>query len=141
MIYKLFGTGSVGATVDGIASLDIQEDGIITAIAAIITATGMDASGDLAKIEGSFMSSNTFAVNDTRGSLITVALAQNFLTTGGGVGSPNLAFGGLTIPIEAGERVFMHAIADAGVTPSGTIYLYVEDLRDVKGQRPKARRR
>ena len=140
MIYKLNGPQSSGAVTDGIATLDIQEDGFITAVMLNIHADGMDAFNDRLQGEVSFMSSNTFDVNDTRGSICMHSLSQQLLTSGGGIGASSIAVSGLQIPVDAGERVHLHGKSEGGSQAHITCYLYVEDSQDSK-QRPKRRLR
>ena len=141
MIYKLFGAVPNNATTDSIASLDIQEDGFITAVAMYIDPSTLDAVDDEVRCEVSFMSSNTFTVNDTRGSIFQHGVSQQFLTSGGGMGSLNASISGLLVPVEGGERVHLHSLSVLGGSGSSvTVYLYVEDSQDTK-QRPKRRLR
>ncbi len=137
-VYKIYGT-SVSATVsNSLATLDIQVDGLIVALLTDINPNGMDALNDEVLMELSFLSSNTFTINDSRGSLIVASLGQNFLTSGGGVGGGNASIGGLSIPVNAGERIHLHTSSSSGVTAGCTGYLYVNDGVDLK---PARRRR
>jgi len=140
MIYKLFGNVLAGVVTDSMASADIQNTGHITALAFNVDADGMDALNDHAKLEVSFMSTNTFTTNDVRGSVAMHGVTLQFLTTGGGIGSNSLSISGLSIPVEAGERIHLHSSASAGVTAGGTCYLYIDDGVD-DGGRAKRRLR
>lgn len=136
MIYKLY--GAINADADAIASIDIQNDGFINAMLIAMTAAGMDALSDQLRVEISFLSSNTLENNDSRGSLITMAISQNFLTTGGGTSGGNNSVSGLRIQVSQGERIFMHGKISTGVSGKATAYLYVDDGVD---QKPARRRR
>ena len=141
MIYKLFAAVPNAATTNSIATLDIQEDGFIIAVSIYIDPSTLDAVDDEIRGEVSFMSSNTFAVNDTRGSIFQHGVSQQFLTSGGGMGGLTSSLSGLLVPVEAGERVHLHSLSVAGGSGSSmTCYLYVEDSQDTK-QRPKRRLR
>lgn len=123
-IYKLYG----GSSGDDAASLDIQIDGEIEAILMSADVAGADALNDGVIAEVSFLSTNGFGSNDVRGSLMTVQCRQNFLTSGGGNMATNMAVGGISIPVAAGERVHLH-ILDRGSPTSRSVhaYLYVRD--------------
>lgn len=141
MIYKLFGAVPNAATTNGIATLDLQDDGFITAVLMYIDPSTLDAVDDEVRGEVSFMSTNTFAVNDTRGSIFMHGVSQQFLTSGGSAGNLTQTLGGLLIPVEAGERVHLHSLSVAGGSGSSiTCYLYIEDTQETK-QRPKRRLR
>lgn len=125
-VYKLAATGS-GGTENGIAQLDVQFDGILTACHADLQlpATG---NGDFAMVEASFISVNTRGQNDTRGSIISLemeaalagaAFAADF--------SKNAQMAGLSIVLNAGERLWLHIVATASRAVRAAIYLYVED--------------
>lgn len=121
-IYKLFGAGS-GGTENSLASLDIQNEGVIVGIWGSLLGD-LDADTETLSVEASFLSTNTIASNDARGSLFLLSAqtagAANFL-------SQNAGISGLAIPVAAGERVHLHVVASAGVTCSAHIYLHVND--------------
>lgn len=134
-IYKLSGTGT-GGTEDALAQLDVQFDGIITAIAGHIRST-MTGAGQFATAEASFLSTNTVGTNDTRGSIFSVSTSLTGNTSGFTQGTENNNVGGLNIRVNAGERLWLHFSASASLASDGQIYLYVEDGQDV----PTATRR
>lgn len=123
-IYKLRANGNG----DSLASLDIQIDGIITAIFMTGKGSGMDALNDGWMAEVSFLSSSTFTVNDVRGSLMTIQSEIGFLTTGGCNTGVNANISSMEVPVSAGERIHMH-ILHLGTISSATVhcYLYVLD--------------
>lgn len=134
-VYKLFGAGT-GGTESGVAQIDIQFPGVITAIHGALSCV-LDGAGEECAVEVSFLSVSTISTNDTRGSLFTM---KNKIGTGtASVNSAkNSGIGGLAISVGAGERVWMHYVATAGVVATAEIYLYVEDGEGA--QTPQRRR-
>lgn len=123
-IYKLYGT----AATDDCASLDIQIDGIITAIHMTALAMGVNAADEGLYAECSFLSTNTFSANDARGSLMIIEVVSGMLTSGMGMMAANASIASLEIPVAAGERIHMH-ISDIGTLSSRNAhaFLYVLD--------------
>jgi len=131
-IYKLY--ASVAATADGIASLDIQFDGVITAIDWTVTGD-LDADLEAYIAEVSFLSTNTLSANDSRGSLSQVG-ERAAGTPGFVVSRSQKTVSGLRVPVSAGERMYMHASLTGSGSMDATCYLHVEDTSD-----PRLRRR
>lgn len=121
-VYKLYGAGS-GGTENSIASLDVQFDGTIVAIHGSMQ-MDLDADGEAVNYEVSFLSSNTVAVNDSRGSLM---IMNGITSAATGLGSRQSSVSGLSIPVAAGERIHMHVTSTAGVGSTAHFYLYVND--------------
>lgn len=113
---------------DSVASLDIQIDGIITAIYMTGKGSDVNAQDDGWMAETSFLSSNSFGVNDVRGSLMIIQSELGALTSGGLNTAVNANISSMEIPVAAGERIHMH-ILKIGTTGSCTVhaYLYVLD--------------
>lgn len=123
-VYKLY-AGAVG---DSAASLDIQLDGEIEAIMMGVEASGVQAADEGVAAEVSFMSTSSFTVNDTRGSLMMLQYRVGLLTSGMAPAGSHMAVGNLEIPVGQGERIHLH------VTDFGTVtarrawaYIYVRD--------------
>ena len=135
-VYKLYANLS---TADDIAALDFQSDGFIKGYSFVVDPNGMDALNDSVKIELSFMSVNSFSANDTRGSIGMASVAQQFLTSGGGMVVSVHAIMGLDIPVSGGERVHVHCSLGGGATGDVNVYIYVED--GTNGTTKPARRR
>lgn len=133
-IYKLAANITGG---NGIASLDIRLEGELYSVSILIRPTAMDALNDYAHIEISFGSVATIGVNDVLNSIFSHTCAQQFLTTGGGVGGLVAISPVLRVKVNVGERIYMHgaSVAAAGVAEA---YLYVDDETDLK---PRTRRR
>ena len=123
-VYKLYSAGS-GGTQDNLASIDIQFDGVITAI--VGTAYGdFDAADENLRVEVSFLSTNTVISNDSRGSLFTMQSALGIVTSGSHPGMQN-SVSGINVDVTAGERVHLHIVSTSGVVSQATVYLYVTD--------------
>lgn len=131
-VYKL-AASSTGGSQDAIAQLDIQFDGIITAMHGSVANQGTTA-GNSVEFEASFLSVNTINTNDTRGSLFTLGMR---ISAAGAGNTANSGVGGLAIAVNAGERVWLHALGTASVSGTANIYIYVEDGQGV----PVANRR
>ncbi len=134
-IYKLY-AATAG---DSVASIDIQLDGEIKSILMTGEASGVDAVNEGFTAEVSFLSSNGFTTNDTRGSLMTIQSRMGLSTNGGLQTAVNMGVSNLDVPVNAGERVHLH-ITDLGTITVRNVhaYLYVQD----KGtQRIPSRRR
>ncbi len=125
-IYKLYGAGS-GGTENGLAQADVQFDGEIVAVYGSAWAD-LDADGEVCQAELSFLSQNSINVNDARGSLLIVSINTTYVTAASGVGTfANAGISGLFIPVAAGERLWLHAVASAGATSNLHMYAYVRD--------------
>lgn len=133
-IYKLYSA----AFGDSTASLDIQLDGVIQSIHMTGRANGIDALNDGFEAEVSFLSTNSFTSNDTRGSLMIIQSCLGMLTDGGGNLSVNAQISTLMVPVAAGERVHLHAAAIGGSTGGAVhAFLFVEDkgIQRISGRR------
>ncbi len=124
-VYKLAATGA-GGTENGIAQLDVQFDGMITAIAGSVDIDA-SANGDNAVYECSFISVNTVGTNDTRGTLFSLRQKVIIGAAGETVSAANSAVGGLAIVVNAGERLWLHAVVTAAKVSKAEFYIYVED--------------
>ena len=124
-VYKLAATGT-GGVEDGAAQLDIQFDGVITAIFGTLRAT-LDADAEFALAELSFISSQTMGNNDTRGSLMLLQLQQHVTTSGSNSNCVNEGVSGVEIPVNAGERLWMHLQVTASTASNADFYVYVND--------------
>jgi len=130
-VYKL--QNAFVATADSAASLDIQFDGIITALQWAIR-SDMDADGEAWDAEVSFLSTRTIDSNDSRGSISQ--MSEMAAGTPGQSYGGNLGLSGLRIPVSAGERIHLHAQLNGTAIVNVTVYLHVEDTSD-----PRLRRR
>lgn len=131
-VYKLSST-IVGQSNE--ASLDIRVEGLLYAVSITARTSGMDALGDYAEIEVSFGSVLTILTNDVLQSIFLHAVTNNFLTSGGGVGSCTAVSPALKIPVFAGERVYLHSAITSGVAGRAQAYLYIDDGTELKAAR------
>ena len=125
-IYKMF--NSFAASADSGASLDIQFDGQLVVIDWNVNGD-FDADLERYEIEVSFLSTNTFSSNDSRGSLSQVGARAAAAGTPASlvVDSTQKVVTGLDIPVVQGERVHLHgSITGLGVV-AATVYLHVND--------------
>ena len=140
-IIKISGTVIAGATSNGIASVDIPEDGEIVCIGGVLTGDYTGAPAPRANstlrlvAELSFLSTNQIGANDARGAIAGLGVSMVELygeaaETGGGGGKisemASICFHEGII-INAGERIYIHgfsSIADLGA--SATFLLYIK---------------
>lgn len=132
-IYKIHANVAAG-TNDGIAQLDVVEDGKIVALAACGAPLGLDAANDEYRVELSFASTNTLDNNDVRQSIFEVGNGQSGV---GGMGNINHSITGLDINVLGGERLFIHSFASAGVSGRVSFHIYI---KDGSGGKTRARR-
>ena len=128
-VLKLVATSSSAAVVS--VEVDIPENGLLEAfhLATHYAANATPASGDNAKAELSFLSAPTFSTHGARGSLGQVeavnalALASSALNTS----IPSMTLSGLSIPVSAGERLFLHIQNfQADITSDAWAYVYIK---------------
>lgn len=129
--YKMAVAEAAG-TGDGLAQLDIQFDGVLTAVdwAACFH---LDAADEQGTCELSFLSANQIGNNDARGSISMIRQRLTSLTAEAGPLGVNKSVTGLEIPVTRGERVYLHL---TGVVAVVDCYLHVSDRSD-----PRLRRR
>lgn len=131
-IYKLYGTNSGSG--DAVASLDIQFDGEIVGYS--MFGHGDDLlSDEVSSAEVSFLSTSSFTSNDARGVIACHGIKHTFTTSGAGTQSYNVAQSGLSIPVVAGERMYLHLNGVAAKTHTASCILYVADQADVNIRR------
>ena len=130
-IYKL--RHLFAASQDSGVSLDIQFDGVLNAYWWSIYAD-LDADIENYQVECSFLSSNTLAVNDARGS-ISCCQSVASGTPGFIDNNVNAGLSGLQVPVVAGERVHLHAVLFGTTNVLAAIYLYVNDRVDQRLRR------
>jgi len=125
-VYKLRIPGT-GGTEDSLASLDVQFDGEIVAIAGTMDAD-LDADAESCACEVSFLSSNSIATNDARGSLFMMRIRLSETTAASGnVSAVSHSVSNLAIPVSAGERIHGHMLSTAAVVCTAHVYIYVND--------------
>lgn len=131
-VYKLNGN-IAGGTQNAMQQIDIQFDGTITGCNMLLE-VDLDADQEFAHGEVSFLSTNTIYSNDARGIIAEMGVQAN-LTTSGMAAGYNHYVGPLSIPVSAGERIFVHAISTSGVSGTFNATLYIDDRADVNLRR------
>lgn len=109
---------------NGIAALDIREDGFIVAINMTLDILGADVLNDGAIYEVSFASTTGILTNDTKASLAACSVYLGAITTGGHASHGSTIVTGLAIAVAAGERMYLHIDVNGTVSASGQCYLY-----------------
>ena len=124
-IIKLAGSGMTGSS-DSVVSIDMPEDGEIIAISGTISDDTM-VIAERVRIEISFLSTSQFNSNDARGAIFMMSLGS-ITTTGGSSAHANhaVSFGGDGIPINAGERIHMHASITGSPAAEAEVLLYIK---------------
>ena len=135
-VYKFY-VSSV-ATADGVAQLDIRQDGQIVGINFGHRVT-CPAGGICSQmLEVSFSSSSAFTTNDTQSSIATTAVGETAAGANAQFGKTHfVSFAAAPIRVEGGERLFVHSlVGTAPASANHTIHVYVDD----KSGGPKGRR-
>jgi hypothetical protein len=123
-----------GGTEDALASIDIPSDGRITGVDWAVSAL-LNADGELLEAELSFLSTNQIRTNDARGSISQVRLEMYLLTSGATQHSAN-KFVALSpgLEVAAGERLYIHSRATAGVVASLGLALHLDLAKTVRAR-------
>lgn len=133
-IYKLTGT----TVQDNVASLDIQEDGVMDGVLMAMTAD-LDADGEVMSMEVSFSSTSGFATNDTRASIAGCAIQNGLLTSGAINGAVNI-YVPIGMTVSGGERVYLHTSGTAAAIGRVSAWIYVADSFGAEQRRARERR-
>lgn len=105
-----------GGTQDAIAQVDIPQDGVLRGIDWDMFAD-MDADAETLVAELSFIATNQTAQNDVRGRISSISAITVVLTAVGNYyGSSQKWIGPIELMMAAGERVYLHSVASAGVS-------------------------
>lgn len=123
MLYKLYGA-SAG---DGVAQLDIQEAGKLIAVWGYLYHDLGANDGTGVRCEASFSSTSGFLSNDTKQSFFGMALVTTYSAGGAIIPSQSLSVSGLHIPVNMGERIYLHILLQ-GVpdnNPFATVWMNV----------------
>ncbi len=103
-----------GGTQDGIAQIDIPQDGFIL---------GLDwdgfiflnADNEFFRAELSFIATNQLGTNDVSGRISSISTSMHLLTSGANTNSVQKYVDIKELTVSGGERLFMHFEATAGV--------------------------
>lgn len=121
-VYKLYGANN--ADTNALASLIIQQTGVITAIVGHITresgAAQTNAVGEL-----SFSSVGQTATNDTVGPIFAVTTLGAF-TAAGSVNQTNVGHvSNIAIPVQSGDRLYLNLKMSGAAQTYVTFFVYV----------------
>ena len=137
-LISMRGTGAGGAE-NGVANVDVPEDGQIVGIQWAMNAN-LNAIGEFALVEISFIQTLQEATNDSRGIITIIRSELEVVTSGGGNVAVNLfvPFGGGGLDVQGGERLFMNMSASAGVVTNANAVIHLNTRR---GAPRRSRRR
>lgn len=111
--------GVSGGVEDALAQVDIPQDGVLIGIDWDFS-MNLDADGELAQAELSFIATNQINTNDVRGRISSISVVTAVLTS---VGSTTIGMqkwlGGFDLPMSGGERLYIHVTSSTGA--NGTI--------------------
>ncbi len=135
--YRLFTAATSSG--DANASMDVRADGNIKHVAMIGNLVSDSLSNEGIVWELSFGATRVPTTNDVQQTIMTMPLHTFATTSGPTHAEANVVVHDVDIPVQAGERIFLHTLATG--TPSIAncyVYLFIEE----KGgsQRPSVRR-
>lgn len=114
-----------GGTQNALASVDIPQDGVITGIDWDVDAD-LDADTEFLRLELSFISTNQLTTNDVRGRISSIGGRISLTTSGVAVTSLQKMVAGLDLPVNGGERLYLHADSTAGVSASARCNVHLD---------------
>lgn len=120
-VYKLY--GAFTASTDALAQVDIQRKGKIKAI--LLNLNDVDLAAGSVAAEVSFASTAQVTTNDTTGPIASIFVAP----TANASEAENVSVGSLDIPVDAGDRLYLHSVVVAGTPDAGTsatAFVYVD---------------
>lgn len=133
----IYGAGTGGAQ-DGLASVDVPQDGNLVGIEWSVRNLLIDADGEAFAAQVSFGSTGAFSTNDTRQVISQVCVGQADLVTSGYIVPSINQYTPLpNLRVAAGERLYLHTNASAGVSAS----IFCVCHFDFDLDRPLSRRR
>lgn len=104
-----------GDTQNGLASIFIPQDGTIEGVDFAVSGD-LDADGEFLYTELSFISTNQASVNDARGVIASTRQQLSAVTAASVVSSAINHYVPMDLPVQGGERVYMHTVSSTGVT-------------------------
>lgn len=133
---QMYGTGS-GGVENAVASIDVPEDGRLVGCQWAMYGD-LDADQEFLEAELSFMATNQLSTNDARGAISSVKCRANLTTSGAAVNGVNTHHP-MNLPVAAGERLYLHISATAGVNSVAHAMLHFE-FPGTPGRRSQRRR-
>jgi predicted porin len=107
-VIKLYGSTSAAGVSDALASAEIAKTGFIEAMSLEIAADGGGTFAGFGQMEVSFGSKSGFATNDTRQAIGGLETDAALFTAGATNNARQIALDGLRIPVQPGEKVYLH---------------------------------
>src|SRR3990167_4701817 len=112
-VQKIYANSTASA--DAVASVDIQEDTVIEGLQMDLYQQGLTVQDEGSRWEVSFASTSGFSANDTRASIAGISNHLGVVTTGGAPQNAHL-FVPCNIPVQAGERLYVHTSVVGTIT-------------------------
>lgn len=122
-VYKLYGASTT--TANAVAQITIQAPGIIIAMAGILAAND-GASLSFRGVEASFNGISQITSNDVIGSLDMIVGYGAFTAAGTMNSGIAKVVQGLRIPVNTGDRIYLHIQSANSVNVIGNYHIYVE---------------
>jgi len=113
-IIGMYGAMS-GGTQNALAQIDIPQSGVLLGIDWDMHAL-LDADNEVLQIELSFIATNLLTISDVRGRISSISSGAVVLTSVG-VNSVSVQkwIGPFELSLSAGERIYLHSVAQAGI--------------------------
>lgn len=137
-VIHMEGAGT-GGNENGIANVDIPEDGTIVGIE-WATNADLDADGEFVVPELSFISTSQGGTNDARGIISQIAGRMSLTTSGVAMVSLN-GYTPMDLAVAGGERLYLHVSASSGVTSTLRCNIHFQPVAQGGLRRRSARRR
>lgn len=132
-VYKML----FNAAADGSVAIDVRNDGVIDAVMLDVDIIDGGGAGDGVCAQLSFKAAADFTTSDS-----TAIIAETQISTNNATSAPsskNVSLPNVQIPVNAGERLYLHADVLGTCTPRVVALLYVDERGS--SSRPAVRRR
>jgi len=127
-----------GGTENAVASIDIPFDGQITGVDWDARAD-LDADTEQFNAELSFVATSQLGSNDVRGRVSSIAAMCSLTTSGAPVVSIDKFVGPMELPVQGGERLYIHISATSGLVSEVRCNVHL-DSRTAPRRRSSRRR-
>jgi hypothetical protein len=124
-VMRLYGSTNSGGTTDALASAEVAKTGFIAAMLLEMAADGIPTASTSCSMEVSFGSKSGFFTNDTRQAIGGLETTLAFGTQGAINYSRQIALDGLRIPVQPGEKVYLH-VNNGGLNIRARACLYLK---------------
>lgn len=123
--YRLY--ASLGVTTNAAAFVDIKRKGKIIGVLCAVLTSSAPATGDYFRPEISFSSTGQTAVNDANGIIAEFAYSGFLATSGAGIFDGATYLGPLAVPVNIGDRIYLHCLEAGTQTWITGVLLYVDE--------------